>query len=79
MKKILRNAIKCKWCGDVIESKSVHDFVQCSCGSCFVDGGLEYCRRGFKNSTDDFEELSEWEDEEELSILPSKKLLMPMN
>ena len=64
MRKILRNAIRCKICGDVIESKSVHNFVQCSCGSCFVDGGHEYCRRGFKNK-DDYEELAEWEDEED--------------
>lgn len=60
MKKIIRNRIRCKHCGDVIESKSVHDYVACSCGECAVDGGLEYLRRtgGFE----DFEELSEFED-----------------
>lgn len=26
MPKIIRNAIRCKKCGDVIESKTVHDF-----------------------------------------------------
>ena len=63
MKKLVRNAIKCKHCGDVVESKSVHDFEQCSCGACFVDGGLEYLRRGFKTSPDDdYEELAEYED-----------------
>lgn len=25
--KIIKNAIKCKKCGDIIESKRVHDFV----------------------------------------------------
>lgn len=64
MRKIKRNAIKCNHCGDVIESTHVHDFQQCSCGTVFTDGGKEYCRRGFKNSPDDFEDLTEWEEEE---------------
>ena len=63
MKKLVRNAIRCKHCGDIIESKSVHDFEECSCGACFTDGGLEYLRRGFKTSPDDdYEELAEYED-----------------
>lgn len=41
---ILRNAIRCKKCGDEIESTSVHDFKWCSCGACAVDGGREYLR-----------------------------------
>lgn len=45
MEKILKNCIQCKVCGDVIESKSAHDFKTCSCGACSVDGGLEYLRR----------------------------------
>ncbi len=66
MRKILRNAIRCKHCGDVIESKSRHDFVWCSCESCFVDGGHDYLRRGFKTSPEeDYEELSETEEVEE--------------
>lgn len=56
---ILRNAIKCNHCGDVIESYSVHDFKYCSCETVFVDGGHEYLRRGFKNSPEDFTDLSE--------------------
>ena len=48
-KKITKNAAKCRLCGDVIESKSVHDFVVCSCGEIFVDGGHEYLRRGANN------------------------------
>lgn len=28
---IIRNAIQCKKCGDIIESVSVHDFKTCSC------------------------------------------------
>lgn len=42
---IIKNAIKCRKCGDVIESTSTHDFKICSCGACAVDGGHEYLRR----------------------------------
>ena len=43
--KIKTNKIKCKKCGDIIESTSVHDFKWCSCGTVAVDGGHEYLRR----------------------------------
>ena len=59
MPKIIRNAIRCKKCGDVIESKTVHDFKFCSCGSCAVDGGHDYLRRC--GNREDWEELSEAE------------------
>ena len=55
---IIKNAIQCKNCGDVIESVSVHDFKTCSCGACSVDGGHYYLRRCAK-SLDDFIDLSE--------------------
>ena len=51
---IRRNIIKCRNCGDIIESKFTHDFVACKCRQCLVDGGLEYLRR----SGDNFEDLS---------------------
>lgn len=53
--RLVRNAIKCNICGDIIESKYTHDFVQCKCGKCFVDGGLDYRRL-----SGDFEDLGEW-------------------
>ena len=59
MRKIIRNAIKCNTCGDVIESTYTHDFVQCSCGRVFVDGGHEYLRRGYTDSVNDYTDLSE--------------------
>lgn len=65
MKRILRNAARCRRCGDVIESVRTHDFVRCSCGAIFVDGGLSYLRRGFMNSPSDIEDLSEFEGEDE--------------
>lgn len=58
MKKIIRNAIQCNLCGDIIESSYKHDLKKCKCGCCSVDGGLNYLRRGFTNSKDDFKELS---------------------
>ena len=45
---IVVNAAICKKCDDYIVSKHVHDFVECECGSIFVDGGQEYLRRGGK-------------------------------
>lgn len=64
MQKIIRNAIRCKHCGDIIESISCHHFVVCSCGCCSVDGGHDYLRRGFKHSKEeDYQELSEFIDE----------------
>lgn len=60
IRKLVRNAVRCKLCGDVIESTHRHDFKRCSCGAVAVDGGLDYARRCF-NTPDDFEELSEYE------------------
>ena len=36
--------IKCLNCGDIIESKSVHDLVSCICESCYVDGGKDFSK-----------------------------------
>ena len=65
--KIKSNKIRCKNCGDIIESRHCHDFVWCSCGQCAVDGGKLYLKRAFKTDDPDeaIEELSEYEDEEE--------------
>ena len=38
--------IRCKKCGDILESKYRHDFKMCSCKSCYIDGGNDYCRVG---------------------------------
>lgn len=62
--KLIRNAIKCNSCVDIIESKHRHDFVSCKCGNVFVDGGLEYLRRGWAggdlHGIKGFTELSEY-------------------
>lgn len=60
------NKAKCLNCGDIIESKHVHDFVTCSCYNnyetngghgIFIDGGDEYYRCG--GNIDDIEYVSE--------------------
>lgn len=65
--KIKRNRIKCKSCGDVIESKHTHHLVFCSCGMCGVDGGKSYIKRAYKTEKpeDAFIELTEYEDYKE--------------
>ena len=60
MKTIKRNAIRCKKCGEVIESTDTHDFKWCSCGAVAVDGGHEYLRRC--GNREDWDELSELAD-----------------
>lgn len=53
---IISNKIKCKKCGDIIESISTNDYKRCSCGAVAVDGGTEYLKRiGNEN---DYIELS---------------------
>lgn len=57
--KLIRNAARCRRCGMLLESKTRHDWVSCPCGN-YVDGGLEYLRRG-TFGPGELEELSEWE------------------
>lgn len=68
-KMIIHNKIKCKKCGDIIESMHRHDFKWCSCGQCAVDGGHDYLKRSYSGSNPEecFEDLSEViEDEREM-------------
>jgi len=67
-RRITKNAIKCKKCGDVIESTYRHDFVTCSCGAISVDGGYDYLRRA--GDLDGYIEMSE---SEEVEITPKYK------
>ena len=53
---IIKNAIKCKKCGDEIESKTVHDFKFCKCGAVADEGGHDYLRRC--GNREDWEEMS---------------------
>lgn len=60
---IIKNAAKCKKCGDIIESVYRHDFVTCSCGSICVDGGKDYLRRC--GNLEDMKDMSIIEEREE--------------
>ena len=62
MGKIIENSAKCLKCGDKIVSKHRHDYVTCSCGNISVDGGLDYCRRSFKEM-DTWIDTSIWEED----------------
>lgn len=42
---IISNKIKCKKCGNIIESKSTNDYKRCFCGIAAVDGGKDYLKR----------------------------------
>lgn len=55
--KLLRNRIRCRLCGDIIESMHRHDFRWCSCGAVAVDGGTDYAKR----VGDGWEDLSQYE------------------
>lgn len=43
------NAIQCPSCGDIIYSRSRHDFHWCSCHSVAIDGGFHYMKVSYKN------------------------------
>lgn len=63
-RKIIANKVRCKICGEVIESIRTHDFVGCKCWNesngkegIAIDGGHSYLSR--TGSFDAMEELSE--------------------
>jgi hypothetical protein len=38
---LIKNAIQCRNCDDIIESKKRHEYKECSCGKVAIDGGLD--------------------------------------
>lgn len=57
--RIIRNRARCRKCGSIIESTSVHDRQTCACGAITVDGGREYTKRVAKD-LNDIEDLTEF-------------------
>ena len=57
------NAAKCLVCGDVLVSRTRHDFKTCQCGNLSVDGGEDYVKR----SAIDFHQVLEISTTEELT------------
>jgi hypothetical protein len=45
MERIISNKVRCKKCGEIIESKNRHDFITCKCGAVSVDSGHDYLKR----------------------------------
>lgn len=45
----MKQGLKCLKCGNVIASYHRHDYRECHCGGCFIDGGDEYFRYGGTN------------------------------
>ena len=43
-KKLIKNAFKCLYCNDIIESKHQHEYTTCKCGMSSCDGGTSYIR-----------------------------------
>lgn len=43
--------MRIKWliCGDIIESKCIHDLVSCRCETCYIDSGNCYTHIVAKN------------------------------
>ncbi len=55
------NAIRCRKCNDIIQSKNRHDMVWCKCGQVAVDGGSWYLKRSSQTASTmntDYDELS---------------------
>lgn len=64
MRNLTRNAVRCKGCDTVIESRHRHDYRTCGCpNQTMVDGGLAYQRCGGKD-LGLIEDLSEWSDDD---------------
>ena len=67
MERIISNKIQCNHYGEIIESKSIHSFVTCKCGTWIVDGGHCHFNRSYFNSPEeDFIELREVEKNNEI-------------
>lgn len=56
-KQIVKNAIQCKHCLEIIESVSLYDTKNCTCGIVGIDGGKDYLQ--IHGSLNDYVELSE--------------------
>ncbi|MFA5759792.1 MAG: hypothetical protein WC942_10620 [Clostridia bacterium] len=57
---ILCNKAQCLKCNSIIESTYRHDFKSCKCGNLFVDGGLDYMRRGCRRGDSSYKDLSKF-------------------
>ena len=59
MQKIIENKVKCKVCGDIVESTSKFTST-CKCGKTKISGGYENLQRFNLTEGRDFDELSKF-------------------
>lgn len=67
--------LKCIKCNDIIESKFRHDYVKCSCGAIFVDGGDDYLKYGGDFNSILFDYNNSWLSYDEVSTQTIKNEL----
>ena len=74
-KKLIKNAFKCLYCNDIIESKHQHDFTTCKCGKTSIDGGTSYIR--LVGDLDMMQNMCEyvevWEDGDKIRCIDGSK------
>lgn len=63
-KKLIMNRIQCRYCKDIIESKTIYDLKFCQCRAVGIDGGLIYPKRIFSSEPPEehYIDLSEYEE-----------------
>lgn len=60
--KIIRNAAKCRLCGDIIESNNSDRIETCQCGEISVSGGFNFIARWASTTWNNIVDLSEYEE-----------------
>ena len=70
-KKLIKNAFKCLYCNDIIESKHQHHFRSCKCGKMSIDCGTSYIRLiGDLDMMQDMcERIEVWEDGDKIRCI----------
>lgn len=74
-KKLIKNAFKCLYCNDIIESKHQHHFISCKCGKSSCDGGTSYIRLvgDLDMMQNECEVVDVWEDGDKIRCIDGSK------
>ena len=75
MKMLIKNAFKCLYCNDIIESKHQHHFISCKCGKSACDGGTSYIRLigDLDMMQDECKYADVWEDGDKIRCIDGSK------
>jgi hypothetical protein len=60
VRRLVRSAVECPACGDVLESTDLLPRATCGCGRTRLDGGLHHQKIGWTLGSK-YRDLSEWE------------------